>query len=361
MALLFMDSFDNYATADIAEKWTSLNTFSASGTGTINSTGGRRSSGSFRWVTGTAATNQGGVFKTLSPTGTTIIIGFAFQMSANPTGSNGLTIAAIKDGSTTQASLRLNADLTLSVLRGPAPTGTSLGATSATLSIGIFNYIEWRVLIDNTVGTTDIQLNGVNVFTRTGQDTQNSTTATWTAISLGAIDAAVSSGSGTPRNIDYDDFYVCDGTGSAPWNTFLGDCRVDPRYPTAEGTTIGWTPLSGSDNALMVDETAPDDDTTYNEAASTGLTDTFVTQDSPVAGATIYGIQHNLSMKKTDAGICTIAPVIRHSGVDNVGSSLSPGTSYAYGLQIASVNPGTSAAWIEADFNAAEFGYKRLT
>jgi hypothetical protein len=64
-------------------------------------------------------------------------------------------------------------------------------------------------------------------------------------------------------------------------------------------------------------------------------------------------------MEKTDAGAATLAPVIRHAGVDYPGADLSPGTTYAYGLQIAQVNPGTGASWTEAHFNAAEFGIKR--
>ena len=72
-------------------------------------------------------------------------------------------------------------------------------------------------------------------------------------------------------------------------------------------------------------------------------------------------MQHCLSLKKTDAGVCTVAPVIRHSGVDYPGAAITPGTSYAYGLAIAATNPGTSAAWTEAGFNAAEFGYKRVS
>jgi hypothetical protein len=84
-------------------------------------------------------------------------------------------------------------------------------------------------------------------------------------------------------------------------------------------------------------------------------------QDAPVAGAAIYGVQHCLNLKKMDAGTCTVAPVIRHSSTDYVGANLSPGTTYAYGLQIAATNPGTSAAWTETDFNNAEFGYKKTS
>jgi hypothetical protein len=34
---------------------------------------------------------------------------------------------------------------------------------------------------------------------------------------------------------------------------------------------------------------------------------------------------------------------------------------YAPLTQVQPTNPGTAAQWIEADFNAAEFGYKRVS
>jgi hypothetical protein len=183
----------------------------------------------------------------------------------------------------------------------------------------------------------------------TGVNTSNTGAASWSGVSLGT----------SPYNSDYDDLYVLDGSGAAPLNDFLGDCRVDARYPTAEGASSAWTPLSGTDNALMVDETAPDDDTTYNSTSTVGATDTHVVQDAPVPGAVLYGVQLCLSHKKSDAGTCSIAPVVRHSGVDQVGTAFNPGTTYVYSVTPYGLNPGTGAAWTEAGFNAAEFGYKR--
>jgi len=53
--------------------------------------------------------------------------------------------------------------------------------------------------------------------------------------------------------------------------------------------------------------------------------------------------------------------VIRRGTTDYVGADLSPSTSYTYGLQIAQTDPSTSAQWTEANFNGAEFGYKRTS
>jgi hypothetical protein len=159
--------------------------------------------------------------------------------------------------------------------------------------------------------------------------------------------------------VDYDDLYVLDGSGPAPRNDFLGDCRVDVRLPTAQGNSHAWTPTPVVDNALNVDDPAPDDETTYNATTTVGATDTLVVQDAAVAGGTLFAVQLSLNQRKTDAGTCTIAPVVRHAGVDYPGAGLNPGTTYVYGVTPYNTNPGTAAAWTEADFNAAEFGYKR--
>jgi hypothetical protein len=241
-------------------------------------------------------------------------------------------------------------DNKLEVFRGDHG-GTSLGTTSSGLTPGAFGYVEVKIVLHASAGTVLVKIDGATVLNLTSQNTANSGTAWDSFTTLG-------SAAGFSVNIDYDDLYLADGSGAAPWNDLLGDVRVDARVPTGAGATTGWTPSTGS-NYANVDDATPDDDATYNSAATSPLTDTFVVQDAPVAGATIYGVQQCLSMKKSDSGTCTVALVVRHSGTDYVGSDLSPGMSYTYGLAITQTNPGTSAQWTESDFNAAEFGYRR--
>lgn len=361
MALLFMDSFDHYATADIGEKWTEIQfLFASFASVTINAGTGRHSSASYRLSTGNSTQQQIALRKNCTAADATSILGFAFTFQASDIiGTSGWQIASIRDGSTSQVSLRLNSDLRLSVVRGTV-AGTVLGTTSGSISAGSYTYIEWKVKVDASVGTVDLRVNGASVLSLTSQNTRNTANTSWNSFALGNYDSVGSSSTTVNgRSIDYDDVYILDGSGAAPWNTFLGDVRVDARKPTGAGTTTGWTPLS-STNWSNVDDAAPDDDTTYNSTSTLNAIDTFVVEDAPVAGATIYGIQHCLSMKKSDAGTCTVAPVIRHSGTNNSGTSISPGTSYAYGLQIATeIAPGVAIT--ESNFNAAEFGYVRIT
>jgi hypothetical protein len=228
------------------------------------------------------------------------------------------------------------------------------------MSAGVVAYVEWKVLIHPTAGTVDVRVNGVAVagLSLTNQVTRNSAASQWTSIVLGIFDSVsnTTTAPGATLFMDFDDLYVLDGTGAAPWNGFLGDCRVDALYPTAPGATTGWTPSAGA-NWQCVDETAPNDDTDFTSATASPAKDTFVVQDAPVAGAVVYGVQHCFNVKKMDAGAATIAPVVRHSGTDFVGADLAPATTYAYVTQIAQTNPGTGTQWTAVGFNAAEFGY----
>lgn len=358
MALLFMDSFDHYATADLMEKWSSVSALSAAATLSI-AAGGRRSTSGLRWFIGTSSGLQGAAVRALAPADATCTMGFAILF---PTGGfigiGGVRVASIRDGSLVQLSLRVNADGTLSVLRDTTVLGTP---SVATLPFGVATYVEWKATIHNSTGTVEVRLNGAPVLVLTSQDTQATATAQWTNIALGqAENIANSVTAGSSKNIDYDDVYVLDGSGAAPWNTFLGDCRVDAFLPSAAGASAQWTPSAGA-NYQCVDDNPPNDDTDSTTSSTTGHTDSFTYPDAPVAGAVIYGVQHCLNLKKLDAGTCTVAPVVRHSGTVYPGAVVSPGTSYAYGLLAQQVNPGTGAAWVEADFNAAEFGYQRVS
>lgn len=365
MALLFIDSFDHYATADLLEKWTTSGVSVGNSTITVAAAGGRRGTAGLRlgMVANPSANANGYALRTLAPADATAVVGFAFALSsANMIGATGPALCSLRDGGTAQMTLRLNSNLTLSVVRG-THGGTVLGTTSLALGVGTAAYLEWKVLVHPSAGTVDVRVNGVSLapFPLTGQNTRATANSAWNGLALGLLDSVASTWApGVASNFDFDDLYVLDGAGAAPLNTCLGDVRVDARVPTAPGASTGWTPSAGA-NWACVDESPPNDDTDSVTAATVGLTDTYTVQDAALAGAALFGVQVNLNMKKMDAGTCTIAPVVRHAGVDQVGAALAPGTGYAFGLALYPTNPGTGAAWVEADFNAAEFGCRKVS
>lgn len=331
MALLWMDSFDTYATADLAAKYTIANGLIAAGQGRRGTACLQGSTGpTLAFPASTAACISGAAVKPASFSGACKIFGL-YLGSGNA-----------------QVSLLNNVSGFLEVRRGDY-VGTLLGtAVSNPLSTAAFAFVEWKVVVHPSAGSVTAYVNGVAVITLTGINTAQTGSAGWDRMQL----------AGGAGSCSFDDWYVLDDTGAAPLNAVLGDVRVDARVPTAAGATTGFTPSTGA-NWQNVDDATPNGDTDFNSTLSVPATDTFTVQDAPVAGATLYGVQVSINAKKLDAGTCSLAPVVRHAGTDNVGADVALSTNYLYFTKVFGTNPGTGAAWVEADFNAAEFGYKR--
>lgn len=358
MALLFYDGFDHYVTADRFTKWTSEVT--AGGSGVISAPNGRHSSSSMRLTNGSY--QQNGWLKVLPVVDpTTCIVGVGYRHTTAAPGRGG--IISVLDAGTVQVSLCVNTDSTFSVLRADPQGGTVLGPASSvvTMPVNAFAYLELKVVIHPSAGSYDVRMNGVSILSATGLNTRNSANNSWNTVGLGHIGTASVGGFTYTR--DYDDLYVLDGSGAAPYNTFLGDVRADALYPTGVGVVAAtWTtgPTPALVNHQMVDETAPNSDTDYVQSDTIGQEETFACGDVPVPGSAVLAVQVLLSAKKTDAGPSLVAAVIKPSGGSSqVGTSQALGTGYGYASQIYTAIPG-GGAWTEADFNAAEFGYKHV-
>jgi hypothetical protein len=351
MALLDCQSFDHIVGGDLTAVFTSLVTTDV--TPTISAGNGRNGTASLRMPATANANPKGYVRSTLPVSGTSFAMGFGFNV---PTAGS-VRIAAIQDATVNQLCLRLNADMTMSIIRG-ADGDTVLGTTSASLTTSTYSYIEWKGTIHNSAGSVELRFNETVVLTVSGVDTQATGNTSWNGIGLG-LNPGYAFVNGYNAVIDFDDYYINDGSGSAPWNGYYGDVRVGLLKPTAEGATINLTPSTGTDNSANVDDASPNGDTDYNSTVNIGDKDTYVMNDLPVSGVAVYGIKVSLYARKTDAGASDVAPVTRHGSTDYDGASSPLDTTYRFHQFIQMVNPGTSAQWLEADVNAAQFGAKK--
>lgn len=339
MALLFIDGFDSYATADMSKKWNSV-----SASVTIGASSGRRSGGAF-----VAPMNGTGfVTKTVSA-GASFVMGAAISVAALPTGAQ---IFSLFDAGTTQCDLKLNADGTFTVSRN----GTALTSGTSTLAISIntFYYVEWKVTIADSIsaGSCKVRVNGVDIITvATSQDTKNTSNASANQVRIGSVNNTSSS------NLTVDDFYVCDSTGSTN-NDFLGDCRIDTIYPTSDGNYSQFTCSTGSTHYALVDETAPNT-SDYNDGVTVGDRDSYGMGNlSALASQTVYGVQVNAAILKDDAGSKSAATFVRSSSTNGDGASTALGTSQVYVSQVFETDPNGSIAWTESSVNAMEAGVK---
>lgn len=277
--------------------------------------------------------------------GNTIIFHGAFK----PTSLGTITSLYSVDDSNgvTQAAIWV---LTTGAIRAYRGTTTAVLGDSAAglITVGTYYHIAAKILIHASAGTVDVWVDGVNVLSLTGQNTAVTYSGT-----IGAYTLAPASFAGT-----CDDFVVCDSSGSAPDNGYLGDVRVEVLMPqTGNGSNTGLTPSTGSDHGALVDETTPNGDTDYNGSATVGAKDTY-NFPSRTATGTIIGVQSMIWAAKTDGALKQLCKVLRHGGVDYDGATKTLTTTYKYFNEMNRVNPATGLPWTDADITALQMGVK---
>ena len=329
MALLFMDGFD---AGDAQQKWTSY-------TGGSSSTDTRFSAGRSWFI----QSNGDNLTIALSAS-SQIFMGFAVKFGTNP--SSASTFMQIKGDTGTTTHLLLGFPTGSSIELYRNSTSTILASASLTNPLTWGTYIEVSATIADAGGTCVVKVNGTTVINFSG-DTKNAGTSTnIDTITFGKF-------SGFTPTLYIDDLYICNSTGAAPYNTFLGDVRVHTLVADAAGSSTQFTPSSGA-NYTTVDE-LPYSATDY-VSGTAGQTDLYSTSNLPGGLGVIYGVQTNAIVKKTDAGTISARPVIRSGGTNYTGTSVSIGTNDQTVSKVDQVNPATSTAWTTGDVNNAEIG-----
>lgn len=337
MALRFVDSYDHYLTADLLQKWSA---YTQAGSIAIQGGGGRHGTSGLR----TNSTNAPSITKYLTSQATWIVGEAIYFESVGATSSNSRLIEFL-DGTNSQFYVELDTAARIRAVRGPSTvleTGTWI-PTSA-----IWYFIEYKVTIDNA-GSWEVRVNGTPVLSGSG-DTYNTGNVSAERIALW--------NGGYHGNILRDDLYICDGSGAAPTNTFLGDSRVECLLPSGNGNSSQFDGSDGNqvDNYALVDEASPND-SDYVESPDVGDKDTYAYGDLASTSGTVYGVQPVPRIRKTTAGSRTAVSVAR-LGVTEVDSANKMVLdSIVYSPDIRETKPG-GGAWTISDVNSAEFGIK---
>ncbi len=340
MSLLFFDGFDHLSAAGMSLKYSGSNLSSAS----VGSSTPDTRHGTGQWV---GTTNTGFHLTQSFSARATWIVGFAAYFGAMP---SSVSICALMDNATIQATIEVNADGTLSVTRnGTAVTG---GTSSVTIQPATWNYIEWKCTIANSIAASSCQvrLNGTVIITvATGQDLQNTANASATGFRIKGASSTLHC---------FDDLYICDNAGGVN-DDFLGDVKVITLRPSGAGNSTDWTPSAGA-NYETQDETQGDGDTTYVSESSVGDHDTYTFGNISDTG-TVIGVQTSMYARKDDAGTREIAAVIRSGGTDYDGATRALTTSYVVYWEVSEEDPATTAPWDITGVNAIEAGPKLIT
>jgi len=110
-----------------------------------------------------------------------------------------------------------------------------------------------------------------------------------------------------------------------------------------------------------VDDATPDDNSSYVESATLNDVELFGFTDLPATPDSILAVATFNCVTKTDAGSRVCAPVLRSGGTNYVKDNFSCLDSYKYDVQIAAVDPDTSAAWTKSGVDNLEAGLKVIS
>jgi hypothetical protein len=342
MALLFFDGFDHMGTsaAILQTKW-------VSGLSPGLSTSNPRTGSASLYFSGAGSYLD----SKLLPASGGFVVGFAIRTDNWNSSTNNLL--EIKEGSTIHLALASDfaSPARLTVKRGSTvlATGTTL------LAVASYYYIEFKGIIHDTTGSYEVRIDGVSeaALTASGVDTRNGgTTGQWDRIRVGTAASGAF--------CYFDDLYVCDQSGVAPRNTFLGSVKVETLLPqtdaVAAGSNAGLTPSTGTDHGALVDENPPNT-SDYNSSPTVGLKDTYNYPSLTLTG-TILGIQTNLYVQKSDTAARTVCAVVRAGGTDYDGANVAPLTTFSYLSEVRAQNPNTSNDWTSSDIASLQAGMK---
>jgi len=226
---------------------------------------------------------------------------------------------------------------------------------------GIWNYLEVKITCSNTVGVIEVQVNGEEVLNETGLDTNNGgATDEFDTIRLKGID-----GGNDDVNTYFDDWYICDGSGSNN-NDFLGPIKIESLLPDADGTYQEWngydnpdfSPTNHFDLVNAVPLTNDDDKVVYT--ATSGDKDTYEIDDLSLINGTIFGIK--LDFDGRNAGGSDTFKALIISNTDESASSAITIPTSTYGLApyaIFETDPQGGGAFTAARINALESGVEK--
>lgn len=364
MALILFDGLDNY------DNWTTFISSRTSFTAPVNyiwsATGGRFGGSSFVLNNNTATADLGNVYYNNTNLGGDVWTGRAVNVQTIPSelwlvgcGPNVKTTTSL-GSEDVDLLVSCSADGTISLYRGRGVrfNGSTLLASTApgVFLSGRWNWLEVRMKVHPTTGVAEVWLNNQQVLSYSG-NTKNS--AATTANSMNCIfQGGMAYASGA--NLLYqDDFYFLDTTGSAPWNTRLGDVRIANIVPVADvpGANTG-TQTTGTTHFGVVDELPPNTTDYIMLPGAAGNLERFRASNLTSIPTTVFGVQLCSRLQKSDAGTANIQLQLIANGSNFVANTntLTTSTSWIVQTGALTLNPETGQSWTTANISGMQIG-----
>lgn len=334
MTLLFIDSFDHYSTGESNEKGYSI-PFSSP---TITISNGRRTTASMR----SDYFVNGSTVKQSFTASDGVVVGCALNFNVF---SNRLALEIEDSGGNSLALFEKTSAGEFRITSGGQVALSGVAAfTPAT-----YSYYELKYLKGTGANATcELRKDGIAILTIT--------TSTETA--QGSACEMLEGWQSGADHADMDDLYILNTLGSTN-NDYLGDVRVDAHYTDADGAAVEFVPNTGAASFTHVDDPLTDGDTTFVEAGNIANRDLY-SVDAASLGTTVYGVQQNVSARKTDAGIVDVEVITEKPGGGGEQSSAieTASDNYKFHLAILESDPDDAVTWDDTRINATEWGFK---
>ena len=240
---------------------------------------------------------------------------------------------AVRTLGTTQLALYYNSGT------GASPVWTQVG----TIAYSHINYTRLEFDLRLTLGSPHTAEFYVNRSLLTSGTFTQAALTTIRGMRLSTIGNAVS--------CYYSQIFITEGIPTI--GAKVKSCRA-----TAAGTNTGWT-------GAYTDVNEPvNSDTTVNTATTAGLRQTYpITALTVPAGYTINTVMHVFRAKNDGTTPVNLKSAVRRAATnyDNASNVSGLGLGFSPILTRYDTDPSTAAAWTQANFNAAEFGYLSVT
>jgi len=272
----------------------------------------------------------------------TLIAGVAI----NPGGGQG-AVLEFGDGATCQIGVGYNNSIGRVFIYTPN-TSTIIATGATPILQNTWNYLEFKATMHDTSGSYELRLNGLSTPELIASGIKTTTSVNNYANVCRIVANACL----------LDDFYLLDTSGGL--SSFLGDVRVQSLYPTADGSSVQWAPLAGTNWQSVDDAIGLDSDTTYVSSVTAGQVDLFQMQD--ISGAPeIFAVQVAVDAKKDDGGLRQVRCKLKTGATVSNGSSHALGSgNYANYVARWNSEPTTGSPWSAFSVNNAEAGYENV-
>ncbi len=267
-----------------------------------------------------------------------------------PTGYDGRVLGmSLTSGLSPQLTLHYTNAGTLQIRRPNNSNETSstvLAETTRRFKQGRWYHIEWAAFMSDTVGTSELRVDGQVELSVSGVDTSLQSTQQVQTFYVGGRLSAFGEFSSIVFRLG----------ASYSSSDFRGDVRVGAYWPDGDGNySSSFTALGGGAHYLEVDEVLADDDTSYDEAAGTNQRASY-TIEAVDSGYTLGAVQVN-PRNRAQGSAFVFEPFLRIGGVDyDYGAAVLSSSVYLSQPALWPLSPATAAAFTEAEFNGLEAG-----